>query len=60
MAGKTKGKEKTLRDVPLLIRLTQDEKTKFAEAAEREHMNLSAWLRLAGWHAIENKHKLNG
>jgi len=32
----------------------------FTEAAERDHLSLSAWLRLAGIHAIENRHKLVG
>lgn len=59
MAPRTKPKDKKGRDVPLQIRLTQDEKTKFTEAAEAEHLTLSAWLRLAGWHAVENRHKLS-
>ena len=58
MSPKSKTKDKKGRDVPLQIRLTQDEKTKFTEAAEQEHQTLSAWLRLAGWHAIENRHRL--
>jgi len=59
MAPKPKAKDKG-RDVPLQIRLTAEEKAKFTEAAEREHLTLSAWLRLAGWHAVEQSHKLGG
>jgi len=59
MTPKPKAKDKKGRDVPLQIRLTQDEKAKFTEAAEAEHLTMSAWLRLAGWHAVENRHKLN-
>jgi len=60
MATKPGKKEKTQRDVPLQIRLTEEEKAMFSEAAERDHLSLSAWLRLAGIHAIENRHKLAG
>ena len=60
MAPKPKTKDKEGRDVPLQIRLTQDEKTKFTEAAKAEHLTLSAWLRLAGWHAVESRHRLKG
>ena len=60
MTQKAKPKDKKGRYVPLQIRLTQDEKSKFAEAAEAEHLTLSAWLRLAGWHAVQNQHKLVG
>jgi hypothetical protein len=59
MAPKTKAKEKAGRTVPLQIRLTEEERDKFTEAADRDHMTLSAWMRLACWHAIENKHKLS-
>ena len=60
MATKTKPKDKKGRDVPLQIRLTQEEKARFTEAAEREHLTLSAWLRLAGWHAVKQQHELGG
>jgi hypothetical protein len=54
---KVRKKEKA---TPLQIRLTAEEKTMFAEAAEREHLTLSAWLRLAGLHAVQEQHKLTG
>jgi hypothetical protein len=62
MATKTKAKatEKAGRSVPLQIRLTEDEREKFTEAADAEHLTLSAWMRRACWHAVENKHKLSG
>jgi len=41
MATKTGKKDKTPRDVPLQIRLTEEEKTMFTEAAERDHLSLS-------------------
>ena len=60
MAAKPDKKEKARRETPLQIRLTEAEKAMFLEAAERDHLSLSAWLRLAGIHAIENRHKLAG
>jgi uncharacterized protein (DUF1778 family) len=60
MAAKSDKKEKAKRETPLQIRLTEEEKTMFSEAAERDHLSLSAWLRLAGLHAIQNQHKLAG
>jgi uncharacterized protein (DUF1778 family) len=60
MAAKSDKKEKARRETPLQIRLTEAEKAMFLEAAERDHLSLSAWLRLAGIHAIENRHKLAG
>jgi len=48
------------RETPLQIRLTTEEKKMFTVAADRDHLSLSAWLRLAGLHAIQNQHKLNG
>ena len=60
MAAKPGKKEKARRETPLQIRLTEEEKTMFSEAAERDHLTLSAWLRLAGLHAIQNQHKLAG
>jgi uncharacterized protein (DUF1778 family) len=60
MATKPKPKGKALRETPLQIRLTEEEKEMFTAAAERDHLSLSAWLRLAGLHAIQNQHKLNG
>jgi hypothetical protein len=58
MAAKSDKKEKAKRETPLQIRLTEAEKAMFLESAERDHLSLSAWLRLAGIHAIENRHKL--
>jgi uncharacterized protein (DUF1778 family) len=60
MEAKPDKKEKARRETPLQIRLTEAEKAMFLEAAERDHLSLSAWLRLAGIHAIENRHKLAG
>jgi uncharacterized protein (DUF1778 family) len=60
MATRPKPKEKALRETPLQIRLTEEENEMFTAAAERDHLSLSAWLRLAGLHAIQNQHKLNG
>jgi uncharacterized protein (DUF1778 family) len=60
MAQKAGKKEKARRETPLQIRLTEEEKEMFSEAAERDHLSLSAWLRLAGLHAIQNQHKLAG
>jgi hypothetical protein len=63
MAKDTKPRPKTAekagRSVPLQIRLTEDERDKFTEAAEADHLTLSAWMRRACWHAVENKHKLS-
>jgi hypothetical protein len=60
MATKTKTKDKAQRNVPLQIRLTEEERDKFTVAAEGDHMTLSAWMRLACWHAVEQQHKLGG
>ena len=49
---------KGLRETPLQIRLTAEEKKMFTAAAEREHLTLSAWLRLAAVHAAQSQHKL--
>jgi hypothetical protein len=59
MAPRDKSKDKG-RSVPLQIRLTTDERDKFTDAAEADHLTLSAWMRRACWHAIENQHKLGG
>lgn len=56
MPAKAK-KPKPLRETPIQIRLTDEEKRTFEEAAEREHLTLSAWLRRAGLHAAESQHK---
>ena len=58
MAPKAAKKAKALRETPLQIRLTEEEKAKFTEAAEKEHMSLSAWIRLAAWHAAKSQHAL--
>jgi len=60
MAIKPGKKEKAKRATPMQIRLTEEEKAMFSEAAEKDHLSLSAWLRLVGVHAIENRHKLAG
>lgn len=46
------------REVPLQIRLTAEEKKMFSEAADRQHLTLSAWLRLAALHAARSEHKI--
>lgn len=58
MAKTAPKKAKAMREVPLQIRLTEEEKQVFTEAAERSHQSLSAWLRQAGWHAANSKHDL--
>ena len=61
MATATKATRKrapVLRESPLQIRLTPEEKRIFVEAAEREHLSISAWLRLAGLHAARTNHKV--
>jgi uncharacterized protein (DUF1778 family) len=55
----TKPKKKTLRETPLQIRLTEQEKQIFTDAAEKQHLSLSAWLRLAGLHAAKSQHALS-
>jgi hypothetical protein len=47
-----------LRETPLQIRLTAEEKRIFVEAAAREHLTISAWLRLAGLHAARSGHRV--
>lgn len=59
MGTKPQKKVKALRETPLQIRLTSDEKTLFSEAADRQHLSLSAWLRLAGLHAAKTQHALS-
>jgi uncharacterized protein (DUF1778 family) len=56
MARKAQQPRKTLRETPLQIRLTAEEKQMFTEAAEREHLTLSAWIRLAALHAAKSNH----
>lgn len=58
MVAKPKKKEKALRETPLQIRLTAEEKRLFTEAAERQHLSISAWIRLAALHAAESQHQL--
>jgi uncharacterized protein (DUF1778 family) len=48
-----KVRKKSLHDVLLQIRLTKDEKRAFLEAADRRHLTLSAWVRLAGLQAAK-------
>lgn len=49
---------KAKRETPLQIRLTKDEKALFTEAADRQHLSLSAWIRLAALHAAKSQHSL--
>jgi len=58
MVAMPKKKEKTLRETPLQIRLTAEEKAMFTEAADREHLSLSAWIRQAALHAARSQHSL--
>ena len=58
MAPKQPKKTKALRQTPLQIRLTEDEKKLFTEAAERQHLSLSSWIRLAALHAANSQHAL--
>jgi uncharacterized protein (DUF1778 family) len=58
MGTKPQKKAKTLRETPLQIRLTSDEKTLFTEAADKQHLSLSAWVRLAALHAARSQHSL--
>ncbi len=58
MVTKQPKKEKSLRETPLQIRLTSDEKALFTEAADRQHLSLSAWIRLAALHAAKSQHRL--
>lgn len=60
MSNKAKPQGKAQRSIPLQIRLTEEERDKFTEASEADHLTLSAWMRRACWHAVENKHKLGG
>ena len=55
MATKGPKKTKALRETPIQIRLTDQEKRMFTEAAERQHLSLSAWLRLAALHAAKSQ-----
>lgn len=60
MATKAPKKTKALRETPIQIRLTDEEKRMFTEAADRQHLSLSAWLRLAALHAAKSQHGLGG
>ena len=48
--------ESKLRETPFQIRLTAEEKRMFTAAADRQHLTLSAWLRLAALHAAKSDH----
>ena len=58
MGTRVQKKKKPLRETPLQIRLTEDEKRLFSDAAESRHLSLSAWLRLAGLHAAKTQNSL--
>jgi uncharacterized protein (DUF1778 family) len=58
MVAKTQKKAKPLRETPLQIRLTEEEKMLFTQAADRQHLSLSAWIRLAALHAAKSQHSL--
>ena len=59
MVTKPKKKEKAKRETPLQIRLTEDEKRLCEEAAESQHLSVSAWIRLAALHAAKSQHPLS-
>lgn len=59
MARKAKPKPKATRETPLHIRLTDEEKRTFTEAAERRHLTLSVWARFAMLHAVKSEQKLD-
>jgi uncharacterized protein (DUF1778 family) len=46
---------KALRAVRFPVRLTRAEKRIFSEAAAREHLSTSAWIRLAGLNAVRSR-----
>jgi uncharacterized protein (DUF1778 family) len=53
--------ESDLRDARLHIRLTEDEKRIFTDAAYREHLSISAWIRLASLYAARSRdRKMSG
>jgi uncharacterized protein (DUF1778 family) len=58
MATKQTKKTKALRETPLQIRLTEDEKALFTKAAESQHLSLSSWVRLAALRAAKSQHSL--
>jgi hypothetical protein len=59
MSPRPRKKASARRETLMQLRLTESEKKMFTEAAERDHLTLSAWLRLAGLHAVQEQHKLN-
>lgn len=59
MVAKPKKKEKAKRETPLQIRLTEDEMRLFKDAAESQHLSVSAWIRLAALHAAKSQHPLS-
>lgn len=44
--------KKRPREAFLQVRLTEQEKQIFTEAADKSHLSLSAWVRLAGLRAV--------
>ena len=57
--ARAKARKRSIRETPLHIRLTEEEKAMFTEAAERRHLTLSVWTRLAMLHAAKTEHKLD-
>jgi uncharacterized protein (DUF1778 family) len=49
-----------LRESRFQIRLAQDEQRQFNEAAERQHLSVSAWIRLCALHAAQGQAAPNG
>jgi uncharacterized protein (DUF1778 family) len=58
VSAKTAKKAKAKRETPLQIRLTEAEKVLFIQAAESQHLSLSAWIRLAALHAAKSQRSL--
>ena len=52
-----KAQKPASREVPFQIRLTTEERRMFMEAAQRQHLTMSAWLRLAGLHEMQAQQK---
>jgi hypothetical protein len=59
-AKKKKAVGKTLKDVPIQIRLSAEQKRAFDDAATQDGRTLSAWLRWLGDREIDRKRKGEG
>jgi predicted HicB family RNase H-like nuclease len=54
-AGRRSPKIFGVRGTALQLRLTEDEKRLFSEAAERRELSVSAWIRFAGLRAAKTR-----